>query len=242
MLVYVLNINGQPLMPTSRFGKVRRLLKTKQAKVIKRCPFTIQLLYQTDNNTQDIKSEYSSWNDFPNMSHLKYTKINNTVWNNDEIKKSLENTNTSDSRLYTRWWASLIPHVKGYNKDGHNNNWWMYFKDMDYITKLNTKGETNLTYDVDDKFSISYEAEYLSGKVEELSNLDESFVTFSNKDILTIEDGWFKALNSGSTDVIISMENQSISYSVTINEGNGEHKIVVPPTTEESTTKIIADL
>ena len=54
MLVYVLNKNGQPLMPTSRFGKVRRLLKSNKAKVIKRCPFTIQLLYQTDNNTQDI--------------------------------------------------------------------------------------------------------------------------------------------------------------------------------------------
>ena len=46
MFVYVLDINGQPLMPTSRFGKVRRLLNSKQAKVIKRCPFTIQLLYK----------------------------------------------------------------------------------------------------------------------------------------------------------------------------------------------------
>ena len=54
MLVYVLNNNGQPLMPTSRFGKVRRLLKSNKAKVVKRCPFTIQLLYQTDNITQDI--------------------------------------------------------------------------------------------------------------------------------------------------------------------------------------------
>ena len=48
MFVYVLNINGQSLMPTSRFGKVRRLLNSKQAKVIKRCPFTIQLLYEPE--------------------------------------------------------------------------------------------------------------------------------------------------------------------------------------------------
>jgi 5-methylcytosine-specific restriction endonuclease McrA len=46
MFVYVISKNGQPLMPTSRFGKVRRLLKNKQAKVVKRCPFTIQLLYE----------------------------------------------------------------------------------------------------------------------------------------------------------------------------------------------------
>lgn len=46
MFVYVISKTGQPLMPTSRFGKVRRLLKTKQAKVVRRCPFTIQLLYE----------------------------------------------------------------------------------------------------------------------------------------------------------------------------------------------------
>lgn len=53
-MVYVLNKEGQPLMPTNRHGIVRRLLKTKKAKVIKRCPFTIQLLYNTANHTQDI--------------------------------------------------------------------------------------------------------------------------------------------------------------------------------------------
>lgn len=53
-MVYVLNIDGQPLMPTARHGKARRLLKDKKAKVLKRCPFTIQLLYKTPNATQDI--------------------------------------------------------------------------------------------------------------------------------------------------------------------------------------------
>lgn len=53
-MVYVQNSNGQPLMPTRRHGKVRRLLKEGKAKVIKRCPFTIQLTYETRNYTQDI--------------------------------------------------------------------------------------------------------------------------------------------------------------------------------------------
>lgn len=48
MFVYVLDKNGQPLMPTSRFGKVRRLLRDKKAKVVKRCPFTIKLLYEPE--------------------------------------------------------------------------------------------------------------------------------------------------------------------------------------------------
>lgn len=48
MVVYVLDVNGNPMMPTSRFGKVRRLLKDKKAKVIRRNPFTIKLLYKTE--------------------------------------------------------------------------------------------------------------------------------------------------------------------------------------------------
>ena len=50
MCVYVLDIDGQPLMPTTRFGKVRRLLRDKKAKVVKRCPFTIKLLYEPENS------------------------------------------------------------------------------------------------------------------------------------------------------------------------------------------------
>ncbi len=53
-MVYVLNKNGVPLMPTKRHGKVRRMLKNGQAKVIKKCPFTIQLLYDTTNYTQPV--------------------------------------------------------------------------------------------------------------------------------------------------------------------------------------------
>ena len=53
-MVYVLNQNGQPLMPTENHAKVRVLLKKGKAKVIKKCPFTIQLLYSSTNYMQKI--------------------------------------------------------------------------------------------------------------------------------------------------------------------------------------------
>ncbi len=53
-MVYVLDINGHPLMPTERHGKVKHLLKNGKAKVVKRCPFTIQLLYKSLTYTQSI--------------------------------------------------------------------------------------------------------------------------------------------------------------------------------------------
>ena len=54
MYVYILDINGNPLMPTKRYGKVRRLLKQNLAKVVNKCPFTIQLLYETTDFIQPI--------------------------------------------------------------------------------------------------------------------------------------------------------------------------------------------
>lgn len=53
-MVYVLDKNGQPLMPTNRHGKVHRMLKSGRAKVVKKCPFTIQLLYESEDNVQPV--------------------------------------------------------------------------------------------------------------------------------------------------------------------------------------------
>ena len=54
MLVYVLNKDGKPLMPTSRCSKVAYLLNHNLAKVIRRTPFTIQLMYESKEYVQPI--------------------------------------------------------------------------------------------------------------------------------------------------------------------------------------------
>lgn len=53
-MVYVLSVEGNPLMPTDRHGKVRWLLKKGKANVVKSKPFTIQLTYETTSYVQDV--------------------------------------------------------------------------------------------------------------------------------------------------------------------------------------------
>lgn len=53
-MVYVINKDGQPLMPTERHGKVYRMLKSGEAVVVSRCPFTIQLNYETTAHVQSV--------------------------------------------------------------------------------------------------------------------------------------------------------------------------------------------
>lgn len=53
VLVYVVNQNGKPLMPCTP-TKARKLLRDQRAKVLKRTPFTIKLLWDCEEHVQDI--------------------------------------------------------------------------------------------------------------------------------------------------------------------------------------------
>ena len=53
MLVYVLNHHGKPLMPCSP-ARARHLLKDGKAKIVRRDPFTIKLLFGSSGYTQDV--------------------------------------------------------------------------------------------------------------------------------------------------------------------------------------------
>ena len=53
-MVYVLSKNGQPIMPTKNHSKVRLLLNSGKARVVNRCPFTIQLTGTCKTFTQEI--------------------------------------------------------------------------------------------------------------------------------------------------------------------------------------------
>ena len=54
MVVYIIDINGNPLMPTSRNRKVRKMLEQGLCHIVKTTPFTIQLDYETTDFKQSI--------------------------------------------------------------------------------------------------------------------------------------------------------------------------------------------
>ena len=98
--VCVLDQNGKPLMPTTRLGKVYRLLKKQKAHIVSYEPFTIQLDYEPDTHiiqpmtlgvdSGAIHSGYSIANE-----HREYH--NAEVIARDDISKRL-----SDRHMYRR--------------------------------------------------------------------------------------------------------------------------------------------
>lgn len=54
-VVFVVAKDGTPLMPCTNPKKVRRLRKEGRARIYKHDPFTIQLLYESEKNTQSVE-------------------------------------------------------------------------------------------------------------------------------------------------------------------------------------------
>lgn len=52
--VYIVDKHGKPLMPTTRFGHIRKLLKEGKAVAISNNPFTIRLKYDSTHYTQPV--------------------------------------------------------------------------------------------------------------------------------------------------------------------------------------------
>lgn len=93
MFVYVLDKNGQPLMPTQRFGKVRRLLRDKKAKVVQRCPFTIRLLYEPETKVvQDIVLGVDTGSKYVGVACVGNSKVlyQSHVELRDDIKRKMD--------------------------------------------------------------------------------------------------------------------------------------------------------
>ena len=100
MFVYVLDKNGQPLMPTSRFGKVRRLLRDKKAKVVRSCPFTIRLLYEPKTKiVQDVVLGVDTGSKHVGVACVGNDKVlyQSQVELRDDIKKKM-----GSRRMYRR--------------------------------------------------------------------------------------------------------------------------------------------
>ena len=71
--IYVIDKDGNPLSPTYRQRKVRKLLKEKKARIFKYNPFTIQLLYEPKTH---VVNTYICGND-PGRKNIGLSVINN---------------------------------------------------------------------------------------------------------------------------------------------------------------------
>ena len=74
-MVRVLAKDGTKLQPTNRHGKVRRLLDNNKAEVVDNDPFTIRLLYETTQHTQEVKVYFDTGGKYQGFALITNGKV-----------------------------------------------------------------------------------------------------------------------------------------------------------------------
>ena len=129
-MVYVIDINGNPMMPTERHGKVRRLLREGRAAVVRRTPFTIRLLYEVPGFVQDIALGVDAGSKTVGLSASNKTKElyrSEVTLRNDIVNLiSTRNDNITIGRCVPRHGRSMhvfVPTTGGKRRSAIASHW-----------------------------------------------------------------------------------------------------------------------
>ncbi len=92
--VYIVDKHGKPLMPTTRFGHVRKLLKEGKAVAISNNPFTIRLKYDSTHYIQPIHEGIDTGRenigDAASLEDGRNVYLADVKTNNKSIKKQMQ--------------------------------------------------------------------------------------------------------------------------------------------------------
>jgi len=105
MNVYVRNKNGKPLMPCKP-AKARKLLREEKAKVVNRCPFTIQLLWDCEENVQEVTVGIDKGSHITGFSCVGNGKIlmSGEIHHRTDIKDKMDARRASRRNRRSRKW------------------------------------------------------------------------------------------------------------------------------------------
>lgn len=105
MNVYVINKNGNPLMPCKP-AKARKLLRDGKAKVVNRCPFTIKLQWDCEENVQDVTLGIDKGSRVTGVSCVGNGKIlmSGEIHHRTDIKDKMEGRRANRRLRRSRKW------------------------------------------------------------------------------------------------------------------------------------------
>lgn len=105
MNVYVINKNGTSLMPCKP-AKARKLLRDGKAKVVNRCPFTIQLLWDCEANVSDIAVGIDKGSHTTGLSCVGNGKVLMSGWiqHRTDIKDKMDSRRNNRRHRRSRKW------------------------------------------------------------------------------------------------------------------------------------------
>ena len=169
------------------------------------------------SNTKMVYSNWESWLKYPNLND------NKTLWNNDawlnlpgniEIRNNPYEEQNSD-RLYLRFWLYLMPHIDGYTEDGFSNNWWDYYTNLDYVTKIDASNKKINGY-LGREIELNYNVYYKSGDIENVKYAIEDKNVQIDGNCVNFINGKLVGIRPRSCEVSIYRDGKKVTFVVNI--------------------------
>ncbi len=182
-------------------------------------PYNASSDYDYDNTTK-VKTNYMEWVNYPNVTGDTFVLSDNSNFIYSSINRSVlddQNQTKANDRLYQRFWFSLLPHIKGYTKDGYLNNWWKYLYSLDYVESIKSNDNTSISLEQNNIVNVDYDIIYHSNKKENFKTIIEgNNVSISNKNVLDFKDEILYSKGIGKSSVTIYYDGKSITYNVDV--------------------------
>ena len=167
-------------------------------------------------NEEKVYTNWKEWLNYPNING-NFELDNNSAWLNNAGNDKLDDSQNKDpDRLYTRFWFYLMPHIEGYTKEGYYNNWWKYFKTLDFVTEIEPVTNREITINANEEIQIKYKLKYNSGKTI-TKNIEPQYNNFSiTGNNLQISGDKIISTQEGISNITIYHDNKSISYTINV--------------------------
>ena len=162
-------------------------------------------------NTKKVYTNWKEWLDYPNITG-KFVLDNNEAWKKNAGNNSLGASQNKDpDRLYMRFWFYLMPHIEGYTEDGYSNNWWQYFRTLDFVTKIKVDKTEVSGIKVGSNVDLKYTLVYNSGKTETITSPNVGYDNIHIKgDSLKKNGSKLLAANLGESTVSIYYDGKHV--------------------------------
>ena len=169
-------------------------------------------------NKDEVYSYLEYWENYPNKTAEK-KKYNCDAWmkfEGNEILLNDTNECSDPDRLYIRFWMYYLPHVEGYTKTGHLNDWWDYFTNCDYVTNIDIDNKV-INGELGVEVPLNYKVYYKSGSVEtaQYESDDDSVEIIG--DCVAFKDGKLMGAKKGSCTLNIFRDGKSLTLTININ-------------------------
>ena len=169
------------------------------------------------SNTRMVYSNWESWLNYPNINGNK-KQYNNNAWMSlpgNTVIINNPSANKNPDRLYLRFWLYLMPHIDGYTEEGYLNNWWDYYSNLDYATKIDASNK-NVNGYIGKEIELNYNVYYRSGDIENVKYAKEDKNVKIDGDCVAFQDSKLIGTKAGNCFVSIYRDGKKVSFSVNI--------------------------